>query len=300
MNLQELCKEIQMSEKTLKSSYNRTVDSLKRNKGIIVTKTGRGDSADYQIEYDNSQKEEKPSQQKNHTELIGKKFGHLTILRDSGERKHRGVVWECQCDCGRIHKVSRNHLVAGNVKTCGSLECPYSLRYDNLKNKKFGLLTALYPTKTKDGTHMYWICQCDCGKQKEIASNHLKSGSVQSCGCIKTSIGEMNIENILIKENIEYATQYSFDDLRNINLLRFDFAIFNKEHKLERLIEFDGIQHYEEQAYFTHTLEENKINDRIKNEYCKKNNIPLVRIPYWERDNITLEMLLGKEFLINE
>lgn len=48
----------------------------------------------------------------------------------------------------------------------------------------------------------------------------------------------------------------------------------------------------------THNLTETQKNDNIKNEYCKTNNIPLVRIPYWERDNITLEMLLGKEYLV--
>jgi hypothetical protein len=45
-------------------------------------------------------------------------------------------------------------------------------------------------------------------------------------------------------------------------------------------------------------LTETQNNDMIKNEYCKSNNIPLVRIPYWKRDNITLEMLLGEEYLI--
>lgn len=33
--------------------------------------------------------------------------------------------------------------------------------------------------------------------------------------------------------------------------------------------------------------------DKVKNEYALSHGIPLVRIPYWERDNITLEMLFG-------
>ena len=55
---------------------------------------------------------------------------------------------------------------------------------------------------------------------------------------------------------------------------------------------------FEEQDYFTHDLTSTKNNDIIKNKYSKDNNIPLVRIPYWERDKMTLEMLLGKEYLI--
>ena len=63
------------------------------------------------------------------------------------------------------------------------------------------------------------------------------------------------------------------------------------------MIEFDGIQHFEEQDYFTHNLEETQKNDMIKNNYAKANNIPLVRIPYYERDKITLEMILGDKYL---
>lgn len=47
-----------------------------------------------------------------------------------------------------------------------------------------------------------------------------------------------------------------------------------------------------------HDLIFTKNNDIIKNKYSKDNNIPLVRIPYWERNKMTLEMLLGKEYLI--
>ena len=36
-----------------------------------------------------------------------------------------------------------------------------------------------------------------------------------------------------------------------------------------------------------------KIRDTIKTEYCKKNNIKLIRIPYWEINNI--EEILNKE-----
>ena len=55
---------------------------------------------------------------------------------------------------------------------------------------------------------------------------------------------------------------------------------------------------FEEQDYFTHDLTSTKNNDIIKNKYSKDNNIPLVRIPYWKRDKMTLDMLLRKEYLV--
>jgi len=178
----------------------------------------------------------------------------------------------CKCDCGREHKATSNNLNGGNVKSCGGQKCPYHRTYKDLTGQKFGHLTAMYPTTMKDGSHMYWMCKCDCGnpKLKEVASNHLQRGSVQSCGCITISIGEQNIENLLIKNNIPYQTQITFSDLKNIKPLRYDFGIYEKDsNKLIRLIEFDGIQHFEEQNYFTHSLEETQKSDRIKNNYAK-------------------------------
>jgi hypothetical protein len=45
-------------------------------------------------------------------------------------------------------------------------------------------------------------------------------------------------------------------------------------------------------------LEDQQIRDRLKNQYAKEHNIPLVRIPYWERDKITLDMILGDKYLV--
>lgn len=294
MTLEELCKEINRSPNTLKRSFNRTVEVFKK-KGILIERLS---TDNYKITYDKTLISPKEVCLSNR--LVGKRFGHLTVLHDTGKREYRSVIWLCQCDCGRTKEVTSNHLNSGRVKTCGT-GCPYYTFYEDLTNKKFGLLTALYPTTMKDGTHMYWMCKCDCGNAelKEVASNHLKNGDVQSCGCIKTSVGEINIENILKQNNIIYQKEIKFDDLKNKKPLRYDFGIYNKD-KIIRLIEFDGIQHYQEQEYFSHSLTENKINDKIKNDYAKEKNIPLIRIPYWERDYITLDMIMGNKYLVRE
>ena len=294
MTKEEFCKEYNYSLKTLKTSFGRIQQSMK-NKGYLVTKEGIWPYTEYFVIEDKTiipQKEITLS-----TRLVGQRFGHLTVIKDTGKRLHRSIIWECKCDCGNIHEVTSNNLNGGQINSCGKQNCPYHKTYKNLKGQKFGKLTALQPTSMKDGSHMYWLCLCDCGNTKEVSSNSLQRGGVQSCGCIKTSIGETNIKQILDDNKINYLKEYSFSDLKNKKVLRFDFAIIENEQVI-RLIEFDGIQHFQEQEYFTHNLTETQKNDNIKNEYCKANNIPLVRIPYWERDNITLEMLLGKEYLV--
>lgn len=57
----------------------------------------------------------------------------------------------------------------------------------DLTGKKFGRLTVLYKDTeriTKSGS--YWICQCECGKQKSIKSSSLRRGEITSCGCYRT------------------------------------------------------------------------------------------------------------------
>lgn len=113
-----------------------------------------------------------------------------------------------------------------------------------------------------------------------------------SCGCVNYSIGEKNIVNILEKNNIPFKKEYSFPDLigkKNV-LYRYDFAIFNKDNKIIRLIEFDGRQHTLDYTPWGEidTLEERQKRDKQKDLYALQHNIPLIRIPYTKRDNLNL------------
>lgn len=77
----------------------------------------------------------------------------------------------------------------------------------------------------------------------------------------------------------------------------YDFAII-QNNEVVRLIEFDGEQHYREVPQWRTSLDVIQRRDKEKNEYALSNNIPLVRIPYWERDNITLDMIMGDKYLV--
>lgn len=56
----------------------------------------------------------------------------------------------------------------------------------DLRNQRFGRLTALYPTDGRDSTgSILWECQCDCGNKTVVSSRNLKSNASLSCGCLK-------------------------------------------------------------------------------------------------------------------
>lgn len=85
----------------------------------------------------------------------------------------------------------------------------------------------------------------------------------------------------------------------NNKKLRFDFAIFNND-QIVRLVEFDGPHHssVKTQIYSEEKCKTIQENDLIKNQWAKDNNIPLVRIPYSQRDKITFDTIFSDKYLI--
>jgi very-short-patch-repair endonuclease len=63
------------------------------------------------------------------------------------------------------------------------------------------------------------------------------------------------------------------------------------------LIEYDGIQHFEDKGFTHSSLEEIQFHDNLKNNYCNTHGIKMIRIPYWEIENIN--SILNKNILIN-
>ena len=118
------------------------------------------------------------------------------------------------------------------------------------------------------------------------------AGKVSSCGCLGRSLGEEKIKQILDKNNIKYQTEISFEGCCNTKTnkpLRFDFYINN-----QYLIEFDGEQHYKITSGWNNldNFEKVQFRDQIKNQWCKENNIPLIRIPYTHFKDLCIEDLL--------
>lgn len=133
-----------------------------------------------------------------------------------------------------------------------------------------------------------------CGHEWMIIPNNFLNG--RRCPVCSISKGEQKIKEWLDSYQIKYILQFTYNNLlsNKQNLLRFDFAIFKKNGDFLCLIEYDGEFHYMK-MYENDGYEELIIHDERKNKYCKNNNIRLLRIPYWEFDNIT--NILTKELL---
>lgn len=208
-------------------------------------------------------------------------------------RTNESIRWICECDCGTVKSISGTELRRKSKPTlsCGCLVQERNKHFGdftslNLSNKKFGMLTPLYIIGTNKYHYNIWHCKCDCGNECNVVSRELMNGDTISCGCQKNSYREQLIAQILDKNNIKYQKEFIFDDLKDELPLRFDFAIFNANNKLECLLEHQGSQHYISGTWHTDKL---ILHDKMKVEYCLEHNIPLYKIKY--SDNLEEEVL---------
>lgn len=231
-------------------------------------------------------------------DLTGKKFGRFTVIKREKNNSHGQAMWECECECGKRKVVAGYNLRNGNSQSCGCLKNELIAEKGkqnavDLTNKRFGKLVAIEPTEKRSNTHIVWKLKCDCGNIHYACTSDLRKGHVQSCGCEK-SIGELKISQLLVEYNIPFERQKTFDSCRKEDTNRplfFDFFV-NSQY----LIEFDGIQHFESGSNWNtqERFERQKEYDEIKNKWCKENDIPLIRIPYWKLNTLTIEDLLLK------
>lgn len=123
-----------------------------------------------------------------------------------------------------------------------------------------------------------------CGYIYDVKWNDFHQGS--RCPKCNESKGEKKISDILNSLGIKYTSQKRFPECKYKNTLSFDFYVSNKKSKL--LIEFDGKQHFESVDIFggDNGLRVTQLRDKIKNDFAKEKDIPLLRIPYTEQDNI--------------
>lgn len=226
--------------------------------------------------------------------LIGKKFNHLKVLDTSEKRSGGKILYKCQCDCDKktILYVSRTDLITNHTTSCGCRRRKYKIG-DIINNRK---IIGYGDNQNENGRYYYKVECLLCKHQYEAMGQTLEK--TISCGCQKSK-GEYNIIKVLQENNISFIKEFCFPG----TLYRYDFALLDENKKVIRLIEFDGEQHYESNVknsgWNTYQKYENTLkNDLEKNKLAKEKNIPLVRIPYWERDNINLSLILSDKYLI--
>lgn len=216
---------------------------------------------------------------------IGDVIGELTLVDRKVDEDNR-IKWLCKCSCGETLWLSGFRL--HHRMTCGNHNNP-----NDIVGQVFGKLCVKEATNISRGGQRIYLCDCECGTTNlEVGRSNLITGHTSSCGCLKSK-GEELIASILTQHGLEFEKQKTFKDFkRSIHgSFKFDFFVNNSY-----AIEFDGSQHFNHHKFVGWFSEENlamtRERDAFKNQYCFHHNIPLIRIPYWEKDNLTIEDLI--------
>ena len=202
-------------------------------------------------------------------EYIGKQKTEVYIICKNCNEKFtrnyhtintRGIKCpKCESDCKKWDKERATELVA---------------KYSN----EFKVL------KCENGNEIIIEHECGCVFTKRYF-NIEQNKCVKCPKCHSSeSFGVKTITNYLDKNNIEYIKEYRFANCKDIKTLPFDFYL----PKYNCCIEYDGQQHFKPNGFssgyehFVKTVE----HDRMKDQYCKDNNILLIRIRYDENTEI--------------
>lgn len=133
-------------------------------------------------------------------DLIGKKFGSVTVIDRAENNKRGNTMWFCKCDCGNNFVALGYDLTHKRTTSCG---CRYgqvgkpSANRISLVGEKFGKLTVvgLDEEKSQNGK-LIWRCVCECGNNLSISGSNLKSGHTKTCGCSKRNRHARNFRDL--------------------------------------------------------------------------------------------------------
>lgn len=223
----------------------------------------------------------------------------IELVRYTNKDKNRKWFGDFICPrCGQTFNSRINNVVKGETRSCGCIRDKkfydkiHSYSYKEIAGEKAGVWTALYRTERQDKNHTwYWMCQCENGHYHEILSSNF--GKTLTCPfCTGESSGERKVRITLEQLKIEYKQQYSFSECKRINLLKFDFYLPD----YNCCVEYDGEQHFEPSNFFggEEAFKERQERDEIKNQFCREQNIRLIRIPYWDFNKINEDYILER------
>ncbi len=201
-----------------------------------------------------------------------------------------------RCPKHGVHETKIYTLICGHgCKECGvehnhivSRKTPDDV-YEDFKNNG-GILLNKEDYQNWNCKNLKVICP-SCGEMFTTSYCSFMQRNGQLCPkCAKNiSKHEHIIKKYLEEKDISFYMQYRFDDCRDKIPLPFDFYLYD----FKIAIEYDGEGHYipinrggisDDDAF--ELLKDIQRRDLIKTNYCRENNVNLIRIPYWDGKNI--------------
>ena len=210
-------------------------------------------------------------------EFICRKHRELGIQTTNKRNIRKGNA--CH-ECGRINSLHSREVPDEEIKKL-------------TEEKGFIFVGTTYEYGRKS---VLYKCKKHLDKGIFIRSHNSMRKAKGGCPYCTSYSNEEKIVKLLNEWEYRTETQKTFEGCKYVSYLRFDVFLTD----FNTVIEYDGEQHYKPITWGNMSkeeaekqLEKNKTRDKIKDSYCKENGIKLIRIPYWESENI-------EEYLFDE
>ena len=220
-------------------------------------------------------------------------------------KSNKKVWWLCP-DCNKKYETKIEDRVNKNCNCsyCSNKKvwlenCLATLRPDIAAEWDYENNKGLTPFDVVPGSNkkVHWICSnghewatCISSRTKKLKPTNCPNCKMQ----YHENLCRKIMKEIFNKEFIKYKNK----NLRNQRQLELD--CYNEELKIN--IEYDGIQHYEYPNIFYKTEKDfinQQENDRIKDQWCRDNNILQIRVSYKYDTKEEIENYIKEQLKIN-
>lgn len=192
--------------------------------------------------------------------------------------------WKCS-KCKMVFQTSPNARCQSN-RGCPYCSGRYPTSENNLLAKRPDLASELNDTSLAEKILCYsnkivqWKCGACNGIWNATPNNRAKGRGCPYCA-VKNSKPQREITQILEQLEISFNKEYRISECKDKRSLPFDFSV----NSPFGLIEYQGEQHYFP-IWGHKNLTKIQSHDEIKRLYCLENSIPLLIIPYWDKNKL--------------
>ncbi len=108
------------------------------------------------------------------------------FLKDSDVKHGNYSIIEAMKEMG-CHRISNR---SNQTKWCcpGIPKIGVVLDSSDLTGERFGRWTVIESAGRDENGRRRWLCKCDCGTERVIPQDRLKSGNSKSCGCLQREV----------------------------------------------------------------------------------------------------------------
>lgn len=141
-------------------------------------------------------------------DLTGKRFGEITVIERADDyispSGNKATRWKCKCDCGNEFIVKSSRLTSGRVASCGCNELENLI--SETIGKKFGKLTCMEYSHKEYGVGHFFKFKCDCGNEIIRNISRVRTGKINSCGCLRKENAREAVFQDLTGKRFNYLT----------------------------------------------------------------------------------------------